>query len=79
MVGKAGIEPAMFTARVADLQSAAFASYAYLPLIENVVFFDTYMRGCVSRSAKSETRNCARLLGAGVIEENRTLIFRATI
>ena len=78
-MGKAGIEPAMFTARVADLQSAAFASYAYLPKFVYVMFRKYLMRGGNSRSVKSETRDRARLLDAGVIEENRTLIFRATI
>lgn len=29
-MGKVGVEPTVFTARVADLQSAAFANYAYL-------------------------------------------------
>ena len=76
-MGKVGVEPTVFLRHGFTVRCNR--RYAYLPLIENVVFFDTYMRGCVSRSAKSETRNRARLLGAGVIEENRTLIFRATI
>ena len=76
-MGKVGVEPTVY-------QSHGFTvrcnrHYAYLPLIENVVFFDTYMRGDSSRSVRSKTRDRARLLDAGVIEENRTLIFRATI
>ena len=32
MVGRVGIEPTVFTLWVPDLQSGAFASYAYLPI-----------------------------------------------
>ena len=76
-MGKVGLEPTVFLRHGFTVRCNRH--YAYLHLIENVVFLDIYMRGGVSRSAKSETRNCARALGAGVIEENRTLIFRATI
>ena len=39
MVGRVGFEPTMFTARVTDLQSAAFANYAYRPIIYVKVYF----------------------------------------
>ena len=43
-MGKAGIEPAMFTARVADLQSAAFANYAYLPILMTDTGLEPHIR-----------------------------------
>ena len=33
MVGRVGFEPTVFTTRVTDLQSAAFANYAYRPIL----------------------------------------------
>ena len=43
-MGKAGIEPALFTRRVADLQSAAFANYAYLPILMTDTGFEPIFR-----------------------------------
>lgn len=38
MVGRVGIEPTVFTLWVRDLQSRAFANYAYLPMIAYIMF-----------------------------------------
>ena len=71
MVGRVGIEPTVFTLWVRDLQSRAFANYAYLPMyiiiLEGGIGFAPMMRGLQPRALV-----CLANHPYGAEERNRT-------